>query len=237
MLTRAEGRRQRKEIERQIAADLKQKARATLRELGVAVREAKKSKAARVREARAACRQHRCLVKRRSIARRKRLLLELRDVTAQERRAARERCDVGRKRARESVETEIAKRRHELHHERAFQADMKRIEANNRSRRMQIHRASRGERRQESESEVLANIPAELAPLWERVKRGIKGSTKRSRTEAFLEYAEGHPHEIIEAQEGGIDATIRELERRQNEVERFARKPRYTPADLAAVPF
>lgn len=56
---------------------------------------------------------------------------------------------------------------------------------------------SRVERKSESDDEVLYNIPSELIPTWDRVKRDIKGTDRMSRTEAFLEWVEKHPSEIV----------------------------------------
>lgn len=49
----------------------------------------------------------------------------------------------------------------------------------------------------ESDDEVKGNIPPELLPTWERMKRAIKGSPHKSRTETFLEWVEAHPSEIV----------------------------------------
>jgi len=61
---------------------------------------------------------------------------------------------------------------------------------------------------------VRSNLPADLIPLFEKVKRGIKPTPRMSRTESFLKYAEEHPDEVL----GGIDdkteALIREFESR-----------------------
>ena len=56
------------------------------------------------------------------------------------------------------------------------------------------------------------NIPPDLVGLWERVKRSIKDSSRMSRTEAFLHYAEEHPDEVLAVIEDKTEATIRELE-------------------------
>src|SRR6185295_17647714 len=66
--------------------------------------------------------------------------------------------------------------------------------------------------RGESDDEVRANIPPDLVPLFERVKRGIKGSARESRTEAFLRYVEEHPREQFAAVDDATDALIREME-------------------------
>lgn len=202
-------------------------------------REAKRSKGARIREARNLCGSQRKLVAKRRVERRKRLLRELREVTRQEKAAAKERCDLGKRRAHDSVQSDVTKRQHALLQERAYQADLKRIEANNRNQQRTIRRASKSERREENEGEVAGNIPPELVPLWEKVKRSIKGSSRQSRTEAFMQYAHENPREVVEAQEGDIDAAICELEHRQNEGRRFCKRKRFTPAELAssAVPF
>ncbi len=138
---------------------------------------------------------------------------------------------------RASALSDVAKASHALHHERSYQRDLARIEANNREARLNIVRASKAEKKSESAGEVIANIPPELAPLWGRVGARIKGTLRKSRTEAFLEYAHQHPHEVVEAQEDRIDATIRDLESRMKTHEKRARRARYTAAELASVPF
>jgi hypothetical protein len=229
-------------MDRERAIALKAQARAKVKELAAAVKRAKLAKREQVKSARAQCKAHRCMLVRRAIARRKRLLEELRETTRQEREAAKGRCVAGKARAKESALSIVQQASHALQHERVYQADLKRIESNNRAKKRGILRASKTERRSESDGEVLGNIPPELAPLWEKVKRRIKDGPRRSRTEAFLQYAQENPHEAIEAQEGGIDDTIRELERRQNEATRIVRMPlrrvpRHSPELSAAVPF
>jgi len=63
-----------------------------------------------------------------------------------------------------------------------------------------------------------------------------------SRTEAFLRYAEEHPAEVLNVIDDKTDALIRDLERKEREAARALRRgpsraPRYTPEELAAVPF
>jgi hypothetical protein len=237
MMTRAEARKQRKAMDRDRARALKAAARAKLRELRAALKEARKTKAGTIHAAREQCRTHRRLVVERARERHARLLRELHMVTIAERGAAKQRCAEGKQRARTSALSKIEKAGHALQHERAYQKELARIEANNRAARLGIVKATRAERREESAGEVLANIPPEFVPLWTRVQGKIKGSTRRSRTEAFLEYAQEHPHEVIEAQEHGVEATIRELEKRMAEQEHVARRRHYTSAELAEVPF
>lgn|SRR5487761_2591633 len=83
-----------------------------------------------------------------------------------------------------------------------------------------------------------AYVPSELLSLFERVKRGIRGSARETRTENFLRYAEEHPEEVLAALDDKTEQVIRDLERQQREVTRQMRRPpKYTPAQLADVPF
>lgn len=51
----------------------------------------------------------------------------------------------------------------------------------------------------ESDEDVRGNISPSLVPLFDRVRSGIRASARQSRTEAFLQYVEDHPHEVNEA--------------------------------------
>ena len=68
----------------------------------------------------------------------------------------------------------------------------------------------------------------------ERLRRAFP-----SRTEAFLKCAEEHPDEALVAIDDTTDAPIRELEEQaRRELRRGPiRAPRYTPEQLAEVPF
>jgi hypothetical protein len=81
------------------------------------------------------------------------------------------------------------------------------------------------ERRAESDEEVLTNIPAELVPLWQTVRRGIRGSARQSRTEEFLRYVEEHPDEQWAAQEAAAELDLRAHERDLRAHARAMREP------------
>jgi hypothetical protein len=68
------------------------------------------------------------------------------------------------------------------------------------------------ERADESDDEVRANLPPEFLGLFERLKRSIKGSSRKSRTEAFLEYVEAHPDEAYADSDDATDRMIAEHE-------------------------
>jgi hypothetical protein len=129
---------------------------------------------------------------------------------AERRAAARSSCDVDLA-AATGIAVDIAAARAARDKETKGQREIRGIlRANKRAAR-----TTKAERASESDDEVMQNIPAELVPLWERVRRSIKGTARKSRTEAFLEYAESHPSEIVSSEEDATDRLIAELEARQ----------------------
>jgi len=106
--------------------------------------------------------------------------------------------------------------------------------------RREASRTTRAERRQESDDEVRHNVDLELVPLFDQVRRSIKGSPYQSRTEAFLKWVEENPDAIIQAQEDLAQRELRKLMREQrsmgHEMKR-AKRSKPTPEDLAAIPF
>lgn len=199
--------------------------RAELVELRAAVRAARHARKGALREARAACRMGRKEARARARGRRAELVAQLRALIKQEKADAATSCELGIARARELVDRH-ARARAKLEAEKEFRREMRRIEAQNRSRRKELTpRRVRGELARESEDEVRASIPPELVPLWERVKESIRGSNYQSRTEAFLHYAEEHPDEVLEGIEDKTEALVRELEARERAHVRAMRRP------------
>lgn len=137
---------------------------------------------------------------------------------------ARATCDVQKAQAGR-IRGQAAKAKAEHVAELAHQRTMRRLERQQKERQLEKRPrlAKASTRRQESDDEVRENIPPELAFLWERVKRQIKGSERMTRTEAFLKYAEENPDEEIAAIEDKTDALIRELEQRERGGRRRAR--------------
>jgi hypothetical protein len=166
---------------------------------------------------------------------RERVLQDLQETAAGERAAAKEACSIRQNEARR-VSDRIKRVRAELEAERTFQRDMRRIERGNRQRTREAHRTTAAEHRSQSDDTVLGNIPSELVSLWERVKRSIRGSDRMSRTEAFLEYAESHPEEVLEALDDRTDALVRELEARERDASRAPPKAAPSSANLAHSP-
>lgn len=205
-MTPAEGRRQRAALMRDIARELKSKNRDKLLALRARVRGARAEARAALREAIAQCRAGRKLP----------TLAQLAADLRAAKRAARSQCSVDLKAAR-ALKDGAARARAELDAERTYQRDLRRIEAANR-RKMLAQKVRRGAPRasgQESDEQVEGNLPPELVALWRRVRRQIRGSDRKSRTEAFLQYAEEHPAEEWAALEDSVDRAVAEMERRQ----------------------
>ncbi len=225
MLTRAEGRRQRAAIMREIAREHRKAQRIELRSLRDALREAHQKRRSALREAKQACRSGRVLARQHAKELRTRLLAEMRQAVQSERQAARDACraDLAAGRA---LQSQVEQARAKLAAETKFRREMRRIARANKERRRELApRRVHRERMTESDDEVRANIPPELVGLFEKVKRSIRGSERQSRTEAFLHYAEEHPAEVLTAIEDRTEAVIAELEAREREAERALRRP------------
>jgi hypothetical protein len=133
-----------------------------------------------------------------------------RDVTkARERRTktvqpAKECCVAEAKEIKERTHTEKGRLQQQAQELRQERDMLKRLEQN--GRRVKLTTAK--ERRSESDDEVLANVEPELHTLFHRVKRAIKGSDRRSRTEEFQQYVEEHPDEALQARADAADAWL-----------------------------
>ena len=207
-------------LSKELARDNRRKAREKLAELRVSLRAAREARKGSIRRAKERCRTERLAARERARALRLRGLAELREAARLERQTAREACTVSKSAARKKDDVE--RRRAELAAEAKYQADLRRIERSSASRRREHRHATYIERRAESDDEVRANIPADLVGLFERVRRSIKASPRMSRTEAFLQYAEEHPEELLDGIEDKTEALIRELQERERKELRSA---------------
>jgi len=136
---------------------------------------------------------------------------KLRDVCgARRERARREGTEVVNARAREIQE--------ERHLDKLQRTSGKRPASKGLKPIGRVRNAGR-ERESESDDEVRRDIPPELVSVFNKVRRNIKGSDRRSRSEAFLEWAEENPAEIYAMQE---QEAAREIKRLVKEYEREA---------------
>jgi len=144
-------------------------------------------------------------------------------------RAAREKlrnmCGVRVERARNQGNESVGKRTRELREERHLEKLQRAADRRYQGGGSVVKpkggvRDARRERQSESDDEVRQNIPAGMVKVFDKVKRHIKGSERKSRTEAFLEWAEENPGEVYAIQEADAEREIRRMLREQERVER-----------------
>ena len=138
-------------------------------------------------------------------------------------RAARARlrttCGLRKERARLEGEEVIQARRREIQEERYL--DKLQRSRPKPAQPLGRMRNVRREREAESDDEVRRNLSPDLASVFSKVRKHIKGSERRSRTEAFLQWAEENPDEIYAMQE---QRAAREIERLVKEYQRETRR-------------
>jgi hypothetical protein len=154
-------------------------------------------------------------------AKRRDAIKAVREQCAQARVAARLSCAARAEQARTEGAAAIAARRAQLAGEKGFERKMQRFEKPSRLR------STAGERRAESDDEVRSNLHPTMVPVFDHVRRSIKGGPRMSRTEAFLHWAEENPDEVIQLMQHDADRYLNQLLAEQSQLERQA----------AAVPF
>lgn len=194
-------------LHREIDVDLRKKDRAKLSYLRGKVKKARKQWGKDRARAKVYCGAQRETARVQVARLRAAMRLKVRARAEALRRAARARCQLKRSAHRSKVDRARVAYRQEA----SYQASMRK-NLHHAARKMKP-RASLSERASESDDEVRQNIPADLIPLFERVRRQIKGSARKTRTEAFLEYVESHPREQYAAVEDEVDRMIAARER------------------------
>jgi hypothetical protein len=243
MLSAQEAIKQRRALQRDIDQSHRDKAVAVLRDLREQLHVVRTRRNESLAKAKAECRSARLALREKAHARRQRTLAELRDTYAKERAEARDACLLRKADVHAEARDPIERAKGNWDAERKYQEDLRRIERGNRDRHRAVHRAHAKERQSESDDEVKGNIPPDYQALWERVRRSIKGSSRESRTEAFLRYIEQNPRELASALDDDSERIVRQLEEQRAKAERALRPPvrpkraRSTPEELAAVPF
>lgn len=200
----------RKENER----DLRRRGRQRLKELRQQVREAKQRRRARLREVSANCRAARRDITRRAKHARERL----RQSVERTRARAQDVCSAARGRASQETLAAIKQRLEALEAERVEQHRL-RLWARPAGRVLAGGRARAREQLEESDEEVEANLDDPgLRVVWRAVKGRIKGSKRRSRTEAFAEWAAEHLAEVYAIQEADAVAHLEQLEEQERKL-------------------
>lgn len=224
----------RRKLQRELADDLRKKDRAALELLREQVTAAKAERKQLLRGARESCSTARAELKRRQAVERAEFVQRQRAARLVERGA----CKHGKDEARARGVALEAGARRTLKDERVFRDQVRRAGKPKRER------STARERAQEDDDRVRSNLPPELVPVFDKVARRIKGTAKRSRTEAFLDWAEENPDEILSVQQAAADADLRALMKQQREMGRTvrsAKRYKQTPEQLAellaGVPF
>ncbi len=131
-------------------------------------------------------------------------------------------CGARRERARREGAEVVNARAREMHEERHLDKLQRTAGKRPTSKGLKpigrVRNAGR-ERESESDDEVRRDIPPELVGVFNKVRRNIKGSDRRTRSEAFLEWAEENPAEIYAMQE---QEAAREIKRLVKEYQREA---------------
>lgn len=162
-----------------------------------ALKEARAGKRSAMKEARTACKIDREKTKESTRAAYKRTLEKARAKREAARAAARSRCSAGVQKVVEEYDPKVKKSDAELAEERKHQREIQRIEAANKDREKKRPKKSAGERLSEADQEVVQNLPPELIPVWHHFKDKVKGSKRRSRYEAFMDFVHDHPEAIV----------------------------------------
>lgn len=224
----------RKKLQRELAEHLREKDRAALGLLRAKILAARVERRHRLHSARQACHGALLSLRHRQREERQRLTRE----HQAERAADRTVCLTGKERAKEEGFGLERAAEQEYKEERTFQRQVQRAGKPPRER------STARERGQEDDDAVRSNLPPELVGVFEKHRKSVKGSAKRSRTEAFLEWAEENPDEVLEVQQAEADRALKELLKQERELgrsvrsgRRYRRSPEALKELLAEVPF
>lgn len=216
-------------------ADLKRRDRAKLAELGQRIRRTKHERRHAHQQIAHYCRLGRLNLSRRIKALRTEQREALNAKATQLRAAQRDQCAADQDAARLELSRELSTLAHDLEQDR-------RSFAHHYGRK--TSRTTSRERRAESDDEVERNLPPELVAVFRRVRSSIKASPRKSRTEAFLQWAEENPDDVhavlYEAAERDVARLVAEHERvakRLRKGRRAYEDPEEAAHALGAVPF
>lgn len=224
----------RKKLEREIARDLRAKDRDKLAELHTAIARARSRRRSKMRQVVESCVAQRVAVRAHAKIAREQAREALREARRLETQAARTSCNVAKGKLRAAAAEEERNAKRAMSDELSLQREVRR--ADSRIKTKEHGRSTRKERAQESDDAVRHNIPADLVPLWNRIRSTIRGNERQSRTEAFLRYVEENPGEAIETQEELSSKYLRDLLKQERALVRKVRRPSGYRG-LAAAPF
>lgn len=225
---------ERKKLQKYLAEHLREKDRAQLGVLRAKIRAARVERRHMVTIARQSCRTTRAALRDRQAEERRAFVVAQRA----ERAMDRETCSTGKSHAKDKGNELETTAKRQLREERTLQRQVRGVEHG------RTERTTARERTQEDDDAVRNNLPAELVAVFDKFRKNFKSGPRRTRTEAFLEWAEENPDEIIAVQQAEADAALKQLLKEQRELGRSVRNVRrykQSPEELAellkAVPF
>jgi hypothetical protein len=213
-MTPLEAKRHRKHLTREIEKELRAKDKIVLGEIRARIHQARAARREHIAEARHNCKAAKRALKERQKAERERLKFE----QQADRIARRGSCDSSKQQASVEGGRAVTTLRGEL---RGTAAELRNIARAGKATRV---RSTSRERRSENDDSVRRDIPQDLVPVFEKVKHRIKGSERRSRAEAFLEWAHENPEEVVSVQQADADHYLKELIAKEKEQGRIMRK-------------
>jgi hypothetical protein len=233
-MTPQEAKRQRRKLQKEIANELRAADRIKLHQLDEHIAHARKKRRAALQEVRRVCKLARFELKERQQKERERI----RDEQRRQRLERRTGCQAARLATSVEGKAEIERLRLER---KQTKSEQRVIERAGKAPRLY---STHGERKQESDDTVRRDIPSELIPVFNRVRSRIKGSARRSRSEAFLEWAHENPDEVLSVQQADAERYLAKLVKEQHQhrgAMRKASRYKLTEAEikkrLANVPF
>lgn len=210
-LTARELARQRKQTRREIERDLRVRERQKLATLREHIKHAKRWRSSRMPQIRALCRAGKQAAREQAKVARARFRMEAKlaakQAAHQLRNQARIECEARKEKVRQRAKDSVARALAVFGAERAYQQEIRRYE----KPRPSSKRTTRAEYLRESDDEVRANIPHELVPVFNKLKHKFRDEPRRTRTEAFTEWAHEHPADVRQIVDAEIEASIAEL--------------------------
>jgi hypothetical protein len=225
-LSGAAAKRQAKSLAKMRAKMVQDQHRAELARLRTLIKSARQRRGEALRKAVQQCRRHRLDVRERVKRYRSAALQMLRNDVRTMRQQARNQCQARKHRIRTAGHSAAERARRELVEARRLQGQLQRLEQAAMRKRARL--VSGKERAQESDDAVRSNLPTELHGVWAKVKRTIKAGERTTRTEAFLQWAESHPEDVLAMQSNDADREVRQLVKEHEALEREHYRPRKT---------
>ena len=227
---------QRKSLRAQRERDARRADRERLRQLRAHLSAARKVRTQRMREVRELCKRGRLRAREIAKAVRAKHRAEANAEIEKVRARSRAKCETNKDRARVRSSDSLKRAQHALQAEKQHQQTMRLYEKPAKALGPKRTRKGRATAIQESDSEVVNNIPQELIPVWRKVKSRIKGSPRRSRTEAFLEWASENAGDVLlvldKQWQADVDAMAKEEARLRRETARPTTYKRASDAQL-----